>query len=1246
MKVIRFVYVCVALSCSSAIGQTNPVPPDNKTLSENNIVLAGRAQPDLKTRRTVAESYGKLPLSFEANQGQTDSEVKFLTHDSGYTLFLTSDEAVFSPSGYNRKAGAVPATNYFPRIDSRMQKPAVLRMKLVGASAATVTGETCLPGKINYFIGNDPKKWRTNVPTYAKVKYQSIYPGIDLIYYGNQRRLEYDFVVAPGADPRRIQFDIRGAKNIRRDEHGDLVLRLGQGAVRWNKPIVYQEKNGTRLMVHCRYVIQRGRRIGFEVASYDLRRPLIIDPAVAYSTYLGGSVVSVANGIAIDSLGNAYVTGYTDSTDFPTTSNAFQTTCKAGCTSDEAFVTEFNASGSALVYSTYIGGSSGDVAHAIAVDSSGDAYLTGNTSSADFPTTSGAFQTTCASTCAFVTELNPTGSSPLYSTYLGGSEGNGGTGVTINGLGNAYVTGYTTSANFPTTPGAFQTACKAGCTYGEGFVTEFNASGSALVYSTFLGGSGDGRSNGDAAFAIAVDGFGDAYVTGQTFSSDFPTTPGAFQTTLNGSVDAFVTEFNPGGTALVYSTYLGGSGGDGGTGIAVNATGNAYVTGGTSSIDFPTTPGVLQTHCAFTNCDDGEGFVTEFNASGSALVYSTYLGGSGSPDFTGDHASAIVVDDSGNAYVTGQTASDDFPITQGAFETGCSSGPIPCAFVTELNPGGSALAYSTYLGGGSRNLGGGAGSNAIAVDSSDNYYVTGTAGLGFPTTPGAFQPNLSGQNSDAFVIKFVPGDQVWPLLLSFGSQIAGVTTQPQTTTLTNSDSNALTITSIGITGANSSDFGETNNCGTSLTPGSSCNISVTFDPTVIGARSATVSISDNAANSPQTVALSGTGTSPVTLTPSNLAFGGQAVGIPSAPEISTVTNIGNVSLTITAIVITGANGSEFAQTNNCPSSVAPNRSCQISVTFTPTAPGTAIASIMVTDTATGSPQALSLTGMGDGPLVSLSPPLVTFPDQYVGTSGLPQTVTLMNNGNAALTITSVTASPSDFAPLSACGNSVAAGASCSIGVFFDPTTSGTRNGALTVTDSTSDSPQTATLTGIGQDFSLAPSGSSSVTVTPGQTAKYKITVAPAGGFNQAVTLTCSGAPVGSTCSLSSSSVTLNGSSSTSVTVTVSTAGTSAGLVHPAESRRGSLYVLLSIPGLFGLVLLPALRRKDPRSARFWLLAIGCILSAAVMWSGCGGGSSTGNGGTLTGSYNVTVTGTSTSGSNTLTHNANLTLVVQ
>jgi len=694
------------------------------------------------TDARIVETYGKLPLQFEANRGQIDKDVRFLSRGAGYSLYLTASEAVL-------------ALSKRPDAEHDAQTPAksvALRMNLVGASRkSVVSGIDELPGKSNYFIGKDRSKWRTNVPTYARVQYQNLYPGIDLVYYGNQRQLEYDFVVAPGADPKKIVLGFKGAKKLEIDAQGELVLHASGGDVRQHKPIIYQEIDGIRREIAGGYVRKGANRIGFKLAAYDASQLLVIDPTLSYSTYLGGSGNDVSRGIAVDAEGSAYIVGVTDSIDFPTTPGALQP--QVVSSGNHLFVTKLNPTGSALVYSTYLGGSNpNDRPFSIAVDANGSAYLTGSTFSADFPTTAGAFQPMFAgpsgTTDAFVTKLDPTGSALVYSTYLGGT---GffielGFGIAVDGAGNAYVAGTTSSRDFPTAA-AFQPALAGGDRLGaaNAFVTKLNPSGTGLVYSTYLGGVSTRAV--DEALGIAVDAAGNAYVTGFTTSFDFPTTPDAFQRSIHRvdpsslPQDAFVTKFDPAGS-LVYSTYLGGERDDGADGIAVDAHGNAYVTGGTASSDFPTTAGAFQPA-------SGVGFVTKLNPTGSALVYSTRFGGSSGA------GSGIAVDAAGNAYVTGVvhplcgrfSCFTDFPTTPGAFQPNFGGGNAD-GFVAKFNPEGSAVVYSSYLGGSSDDE-----SRGIAVDASGNAYVTGfTGSANFPTTAGAFDTSFNGVQ-DAFITK-------------------------------------------------------------------------------------------------------------------------------------------------------------------------------------------------------------------------------------------------------------------------------------------------------------------------------------------------------------------------------------------------------------------------------------------------------------------------------------------------------------
>ncbi len=475
---------------------------------------------------SIAEAYGRLPLSFEANEGQAHESVRFISRGQGYSLFLTAQEAVLALRQDEGVRG-----NWQGRPSPSSGRAATLRMKLVGASdAPQVQGEEELPGKSNYFIGNDPQKWHTNVANYGRVKYAEIYPGIDLFYYGNQRQLEYDFVLAPGAKTEQIKLAFDGADEIRIDEQGELVLHLNGSEVRQLKPLVYQEVDGQRVEIAGNYVLRGKQEVGFAVGHYDAARPLVIDPVLVYSTHIGGINGDTGYGIALDSQGNTYITGTTSSRDFPVTPGVVQPTVQPLPGSmtyyTEAFVTKLNPAGTALVFSTYLGGTvAAEIGKGIAVDDTGNVYVTGYTGSGatgtmtnDFPTVNAYQSNFGGESDGFVTKLNPNGSAIIYSTYLGGNNADSGTRVKVNRAnGDAYVTGGA-GTNFPTTPGAFGS----GSSNGGAFIAKFNAAGAAQFVALVVNGYG---------YDIAIDAAGNSYITGAT-GGGIPITPGAFQTRL------------------------------------------------------------------------------------------------------------------------------------------------------------------------------------------------------------------------------------------------------------------------------------------------------------------------------------------------------------------------------------------------------------------------------------------------------------------------------------------------------------------------------------------------------------------------------------------------------------------------------------------------------------------------------------------------------------------------------------------
>lgn len=689
------------------------------SVSNSQADTSAAAPENLSAGSQISEDFfARLPLAFEANQGQADARVKFISRGNGYALFLTADaEAVLAL----RKNG---------------RNNAVLRMKLEGARRLPqISGQDELAGKSNHFVGANPRNWHCDVPNYARVRYENVYAGIDQVFYGNGRELEYDFIVAPQADWRQIALGFEGAEKLYINAAGELVLHVGDERIIQKKPVVYQEIDGERREVEGKYKLlaskigSRRQRVGFEIGEHDRSKALVIDPVLVYSTYLGGSEADSGKAIAIDGERNVYLTGYTSSTNFPTVNPT-----QAGMVSNgrtDVFVTKINPAGNAIVYSTYIGGSAGEIGHGIDVDNAGNAYVTGTTGGViganDFPTTPGAFDRTFNSSDeSFLFKLNQSGNALLYSTYTGGTIGHE---VKVNrATGEAFVAG-SASDILPTTPGAYRTACPSSPCTSTGFVSKFNAAGSAHVYSTYVG---------EGVIAdLAIDAAGSAYTTGRTISNFYPITPGAAQPTCTGCNlargDAFITKLNPAGSALVYSTYLGGSAEDAGNSITVDASGHAYVTGAASSysastVPFPTTPGAFQT--------DGPGaFITKLNPLGTAFVYSTFIGVRGT-------AYGIAVDPAGNAHVTGKVRTTITLVNPISSEF--TSG-VDHVFITSLNQTGSTLLFSTFFGPG--------GGNEIAADTTGSIYVTGETFGSLPLMNPIQPQHGTGSAFDAFVAK-------------------------------------------------------------------------------------------------------------------------------------------------------------------------------------------------------------------------------------------------------------------------------------------------------------------------------------------------------------------------------------------------------------------------------------------------------------------------------------------------------------
>jgi hypothetical protein len=1135
----------------------------------------GRATKQItpKDNSAWAEAYGHLPMSFEENQGQTAREVRYVAHGGRYELFLTPQEAVMAlrPSKHldfspQHRSAYLRALREQRRA---AQKVTAIRMHFEGANPeALITGAEQLPTRVNYFTGSDPKNWHTDIPAYARVKYAGIYPGVDLVFYGNQRRLEYDFVVAPGADPKSIRLKIDGARKMRINSRGDLVLSVADGEVELQKPFIYQNLNGEKREIAGNYVIAGDHRVTFSVADYNRKEPLILDPILDYSTYLGGSGAentSLPVGIAVDSAGDAFVVGETFSTNFPTTANGFTPALLANL--GASFVAELDPTGTQLLYSTYLTGGTGnasDGATSVAVDSTGKVYVAGITLTANFPsqnpiTTPQTFAADTANGTCFVTELDPTQNGPsslVFSTYLGGTDGMDlANGIAVDANGSIYVVGETFSTDFPVVNGVTFNPTNTNNASGSAFLSRINPATSTLVYSTYLSGNAVNAANdltigGDNAYGVAVDGANNAYVTGGTTSNNatgFPSSTNANEPAppaANVTGSAFVTKINTAGngtSSLVYSTYIAGSTQETGYAIALGPNNIAYVTGLTRSVDFPFTTGAFDTSGAVT----GKAFVALVDTTnavvGNPLTpfrYATFLGGSG-----GTVGFGIKVDGTGNVYVVGGTTSTDFPGTNagtrlGGFQTTLPN-PFGSPFIAKLLPtiggnGTNDLLYSTYFGG----TGNGASTDqgyGIAIDSANppNAYITGqTSSADMPTlTPLPGGGTLNG-TSDAYVAKLslIPTQTISPATgttFDFGTVQIGTTSGAQSVTLTNNTAGNIAFTSAALSGTNAADYAvSTAGCSPNIVVGTPCVVSVKFTPTVVAPPSevATLTITDADSTSPQVYNLTGKGATTIPgvgLAPTSLAFGNQVLNTTSTAKTVTLTNTGTGALTITSIAASG----DFAVSNNpCGAGLAAGANCIISVTFTPTVLGARAGTLTIMDNAGGSPHTVPLTGTGIGaPAVGLVPANLAFGNQAQNTTSAAKTVTLTNTGTAVLTITSIAASGDFAVSNNPCGASLAAGANCIISVTFTPTALGARAGNLTITDNAVGSPHTVPLTGTGTgtpDFGLT--GPTTVLpVTLGQTLNFSVTVTGTGGFNSPVALACTGAPALANCTVTS-----------------------------------------------------------------------------------------------------------------------------
>jgi len=1137
-------------------------------------------------------------------------------------MLFGKDEAIFS------LAKPVPAADldHGRRTEERAQASDLIHMKVLHIRPEPrVYCEDKLPGTVNYIRGDNPSNWHTGIPTFSRLKYEGIYPGIDLIYYGTQQELEFDFSVAPGADPRAIELQFNGAQRLTLDSNGSLIIAAAHGSISFRRPTVYQTAaNEERQPVAGAFRIVKGNVVEFAVGPYDSSRQLVIDPILNYSTYFGPGSGAVS--VAVNSAGEAFVAGSAPDS-FPTSAGSFQANpVNPGYARFHPYVVKFNSTGTALLYSTFISGSGSDFITGLALDAAGNAYVTGSAGSPDFPVTTGAFETVNRASVgsAFVTVLNSSGTGLIYSTYLGGGKHTVAAGVATDASGDAYITGITYDADFPTTHGAFQMTevAKSLPSFGSGFVTKLNASGTALAYSTFLAGSRD-----DSPMAIQVDSSGSAYIGGSTRSLDFPTTAGAFQN-LNKAPDwgtGFVTKLNADGSALIYSTLLGGSFLDAVSAIAVDSSGSVLATGNTSSSDFPTTPGVFQSKLT------SSAFISKLNGMGTGLVYSTLLGGTTNVlgGISADYGSAIVVDGQGNALVAGSTAGLDFPVTRGAFETlnlpelfSNDSG----SFLTKMNSTGTAILYSTYLGGTGDQSGGDCDcAMGLAMDPAGNAYLAGiTQSADFPLTKGVLWTAFSTWSPQSFLSVFNAAEMK---SLPLSKLTLGASSNPQiygrpltiTAQVQGNSGNMPTGTVyFSVFGIELSDQGDFTGMGPWTPADLDSSGIATFDPKSVlsGSLPIYAYYLGDAKNSPTmssmtetinpvptattlaaniTKALYGT---PITFTATVLDDSGKAAlgqvtimvngvdvkGLSLDPtgKAIWITGLSGANLPVGTDTVTARFNSEITGTPYATSSASVTigidpLGATAAPAFNPAA-GTYTSKQQVSLSDVDSSAAIYFTVDGSTPVVGVS-------TLYATGSPIPV--------SADETIEAVAVAP---------GYSSSLVASAAYTINLPPP-----DFALTV------SPSTLTLTG-GQ------SGTVSVSVSSDS----------ANGFSGSVSLSCSGLPVGASCSFSPSTVFTGNMSSMRITTSTKANNN----VQPMRPFRVPATIAVGI-----LFLLRRSRRKWLRASVFVFL-VGMLITICA----CGGGSgASGSGNGVPPPITSTVTITGVSGSQT--HTTQLVLTV-
>lgn len=992
------------------------------------LVAVSPARSQERSKATSAVSMANLPINFEPNQGQAQAPTRFVVRTNNLNVALR-------PSGIDLL------------LDNAKHDASRLSLNFVGADAnAELTGSEQKTSYSNYILGADPSRWLSHVQNFGRVTYNAIYPGVSIVFHGNRRQLEHDFVIQPHADYRLIRVRVDGPRRIQLETDGSLHLVFPDGDLILEKPEAFQDADGSKKVLSSRFVLLGENEFGFSVGDYDHTKTLTIDPVLTYSTYLADLSLYMS-GVATDAAGDTFLTGLVFSSNFPVTANAYQTTCKS-CGSSiqqpDVFITKINATGTALVYSTFLGGSDYDQPYGIAVDAIGNAVVAGRTASTDFPAKNPIPVGTPGNgtSYGFITSLSPDGSTLNYSSILGGgaqpfqSSDTIVGGVTLDANGNAYVSGTTDSPVFPTTTGALNMV-KPGYPENVVFVSKFLSSG-ALGYSALLGDTSPQNGGGGpiGVFGVAVDAAGSAYIAGSS-GTLWPTTNGAFQTTIPGATPyaaPFVTKLSPDGSSLAYSTFLG----DGGypTGITVKpASGQAFVTGqysgSSAGNNFPTTSNAYQKSIGNSACCAS--FFTEFSADGASLLYSSYFAPDLSAGSSFTTTSGIALDTANNIWLVGSTTSTQFLLKYPLQSMGANQFGAPpiTAFLSRFDAAGANLTFSSYFGGTAQ----GGTIAGIAVDQNNKAHIAGTTGDALFTTPGAYLSSVTPppqfiENTYGYAA-VIDADTAAPSLcfnpqsLYFGN-IALNTSSTNTVAVTNCGNATLRISSVQSSNPLFTIPAASNTCLQNVAANASCNIATVFTPTAVGLDSGTLTITSNAPVSTASLSIQGTGAVPqISTQTTSITFDPQFIGQTSPQQFVMVSNTGGVPLTINLPQTTVSAGFAYTQ-SGCDLPVYPQgSSCFFFLTFTPQVAGTLTGTLKIASNDPANPVvSINLSGIGYSSypvpsLTSLSSPTIQagstqvslqvygtnfFPASVVRIAGNAQPTTYLNSTSLTATL--------------------------------------------------------------------------------------------------------------------------------------------------------------------------------------------------------------------------------------------------